>query len=180
MKLQENPFVHVGMELEQDANFSVTVAQADFAKNLQPLGTSPELWAARRKLPSPEYVKLRQCELGELCLLATVSRPDICARLSRINSLQGADVNCINDLVKTAKQWQPATVLKHFSSCRLGQGLWPRVLGMSAIARKRFMGTPRPLWGGQTLRIGINPALADADWGMLSASCRQTYVDHVI
>ena len=77
MKLQENAFLHVGVTLKQDANFPVTLTQADFAKNLQPLRTSPELWAARQKLLSPENVKLRQCKLGELCWLATVSRPDM-------------------------------------------------------------------------------------------------------
>ena len=77
MKLQENSFVHVGMELKQGANISVTLTQADFTKNLQPLGTSPQLWVAREKLRSPEDVKLCQCKLGELFWLATVSRPDI-------------------------------------------------------------------------------------------------------
>ena len=47
MKLQENSFVHVGVELKQDTNFSATLTQAGFTKNPQPLGTSPELWAAR-------------------------------------------------------------------------------------------------------------------------------------
>ena len=105
MKLQENSFVHVGIELNQEANFSATLTQEGFAKNPHPLGTSPELRAARQKLLSPEDVKLRQCKLGELCWLATVSRPDICATLariaSRINSLQGVDVYRINNSVKT-------------------------------------------------------------------------------
>ena len=109
LKLQENNFVHVGMELSQDNSFSVTLTQKDFAEKLQPLGTSPQLWAARQKLLSPEDVELRQCKLGELCWLATVSRPDICARLariaSRINELTGSDVYRINDLVKTVKTW---------------------------------------------------------------------------
>ena len=124
--------MRVGMELEQAANFPATLTQADFAKNLQPLGTSPELRAARQKLLSPEDVKLRQCKLGEPCWLATVPRPDICARLARIaprvNSLQGADVYRANDLVNTVKMWQPATVLKYFSSCKQDQGsLAPRI-----------------------------------------------------
>ena len=68
---------------------------------------------------------MRQCELGELSWLATVSRPDICVRLARIafriNALQGGDVYRINDLAKTAKKWQPATVQKSASSGKLGQ-----------------------------------------------------------
>ena len=110
------------MELSQDSSFSVTLTQKDFAEKLQPLGTSPQLWAARQKLLSPEDVKLRQCKLGELCWLATVSRPDICARLariaSRINELTGSDVYRINDLVKTVKTWQKATQLKYASSLK--------------------------------------------------------------
>ena len=84
-----------------------------FTKNLQPLGTSPQLWAARQKLLPPEDVELRQCKLGKLCWLGTASRPDICARMARmascINAIQGGDVYRINDLVKTAEKWQPAT-----------------------------------------------------------------------
>ena len=41
-KLQENSFVRVGMELGQAAHFCVTLTQADFTGNPQPLGTSPE------------------------------------------------------------------------------------------------------------------------------------------
>ena len=41
-KLQENSSVHVGVELNQEATFSVTLTQAGFTKNLQPVGTSPE------------------------------------------------------------------------------------------------------------------------------------------
>ena len=44
----------------------------------------------------------------ELSWLATVFRPDICARLARIatriGALQGSDVYRINDLVETAKE----------------------------------------------------------------------------
>ena len=93
--------MHVGVELELDTNFSATLTQKDFTKNFQPLGTSPDLWAARQKLLSPEDAKPRQCKSGELRWLATVSRPDMCARLaciaSCIDSLQGVDVFRIND-----------------------------------------------------------------------------------
>ena len=110
IKLQESPFVHVGVELVQGNTFSVMLTQSDFAENLQPIPNSPKLWAARQKLLSPGNVHMRQCNPGELCWLAAVSRPDICARLariaSRINSLRCSDVYCINDLIKTAKTWQ--------------------------------------------------------------------------
>merc|ERR1712215_525615 len=84
------------------------------------LGTSPQLWAARQKLLSPEDVKLCQCKLGELCWLATVSRPDICARLAQLsskgNELQGSDIYRINALIKSVKADQPRTILKYASS----------------------------------------------------------------
>ena len=57
LKLQEGNFVHVGMELVQDSTFSVTLTQKEFTAKLGPLGTSPQLWAARQKLLSPEDVK---------------------------------------------------------------------------------------------------------------------------
>ena len=72
--------------------FGKTSTQDEFAKNLQPMPTTPTLWAARQKLLPPEDVHLRQCKFGVLCWLATVFRPDICARLvrfaSRLFSLQ--------------------------------------------------------------------------------------------
>ena len=48
---------------------------------------------------------------------------DICARLARIasmiNAICGSDVYRINELVRVAKDWQQATVLKYASSCHL-------------------------------------------------------------
>ena len=100
----------------QVSDVPVTLTQDEFARNSEPLPTSPQLWAGRQKTLSIEDIKLRQCKLGELCLLATVSRPDIGARsahiASRVNSLQGSDMYRINDLVKTAKVWQQAAILK--------------------------------------------------------------------
>ena len=123
--MQENSFARVGTESAQDSAFSVTLTRGDFAESLRPLGTSPQFWAARRKSLSPGNAKLRQSKLGELCRLATVSRPDICPRLariaSRINTLKGCDVYRINDLVKIAKRRQPATVLKYVSSAQPDQ-----------------------------------------------------------
>ena len=115
--------MHVGMELAQDSNFSATLPQEEFAKNLQPLPTTPKLLAVRQQLLPLEDVKLRQCKLGELCWPSTVSRPDICARLariaSRINSLQGSDVYRINDLSKTARLWRKDVVFKFAASSQL-------------------------------------------------------------
>ena len=47
LEAQGEPFVHAGMELAQGKDFSVTLTQEDFAQNLKPLPTSPELWAGR-------------------------------------------------------------------------------------------------------------------------------------
>ena len=120
LEIQESEFVHVGMELSQGSDFSVRLTQSGFTESLLPMDTSPSLWA-NRQLPLGDEDKLRcQCKLGELCWLATVSRPDICARLahiaSRVNMLKGSDIYCTNDLIKTVKLRQPRTVLKYASS----------------------------------------------------------------
>ena len=58
--------------------------------------------------------------MGEMCWLATVSRPDICACLaqlaSKVDDLQGSDIYRINALIKTAKIEQPRAILKYASS----------------------------------------------------------------
>ena len=60
--------------------------------------------------------------MGELCGLATVSRPDICARSARppprVHAQQGPDVYRINGVVRTEKEWQTATISKYASSFR--------------------------------------------------------------
>ena len=92
LKVQERTFVHVGMELTQVLDFSVTLTQKEFTSRLQPLETSPALWKRRQGPLSDEEKLLRQCKMGELCWLSTASRPDICARLaqlaSKVNALQ--------------------------------------------------------------------------------------------
>ena len=141
LKLQEAPFAHVGMELVQDSTFSAALTQGEFTKNLQPLGTSSQLRAARQKLLSPEAVKLRQCKLGEFCCLATVSRPAICAKLARIASRIN-DAYRINDMVKIAKERQEAAVSKYVSTSQLAPGnLAPRD-AKTRHRREKFMGIP--------------------------------------
>ena len=72
------------MKVALEKDFSVTSTQADFAKNMKLLPTPPELWAGRKTPLSVEYIKLRQCKLGEPCWPAAVSRPNFCARLAQI------------------------------------------------------------------------------------------------
>ena len=86
LKVQERTFVRVGMELAQLPNFSVTLTQKEFTSRLQPMETSPALWKRRQGPHSDEEKLLCQCKMGELCWLATVSRPDICARLAHLAS----------------------------------------------------------------------------------------------
>ena len=75
-KLQDSSLLHVGMELVQDGDFSVTPTQDEFAKNLRPLPSSPRLREGRRKTLPFEDVNLCQCKLVELCWPATASGPD--------------------------------------------------------------------------------------------------------
>ena len=91
-------------------------------KNLSFLFTSPKLRAGRKGRLLEGETRLRQCALGELRRLATVSRPDICARLSRIasriNSPCGIDIYRINDPHRLEKKCQKATALKYASPHR--------------------------------------------------------------
>ena len=120
LKVQENAFVHVGMELAQRQDFSVTLTQADFTRQLQPLETSTALGTRRQRPLTDDERLLCQCKMGELCWLATVSRPDICASLaqlaSKVNGLQGSDIYRINALIKIVRTDQPRAVLKYASS----------------------------------------------------------------
>ena len=107
LMVQENNFVHVGMELAQKADFSVELTQAEYTRQLQFLDTSPASWKRRRNPLPDEEKSLCQCKMGELCWLATVSRPDICARLaqlaSKANGPQGSDIYRIKALIQTMK-----------------------------------------------------------------------------
>ena len=122
LKLQESEFVRVGMELSQGSDFSVGSTQSAFTEGLLPMDTSPTLWANRQEPLVVEDKLSRQWKLGELCWLATASRPDICARLahiaSRVNMLQGSGIYRINDLIKSVKCWQPRMELKYASSSK--------------------------------------------------------------
>ena len=48
LNVQEGPSVHAGMELRQGKDFSATLAQGDFAKNLKLLPAPPAPWAGRK------------------------------------------------------------------------------------------------------------------------------------
>ena len=118
-------------------------------------------------------MELRQCKLGRLCWLATVSRPDICASLARISSrsnpLQGFDGYRINDLVNFAKMWQPAARLRNASSAQLGQEtLAPRAEDVRR--RKEIIhGNAMTLVGRSDAAVGANAVRENADWDMSPA-----------
>ena len=86
LKVQEGSFARVGAELAQVKDFSATLTQEAFAKNMKLLPTSPALRAGRENPLSTDCARLRQWKLGELRWVATVSRADIRARLARIAS----------------------------------------------------------------------------------------------
>ena len=140
------------------AHFSVALAQEMCPKNWSSLPTSPELWAARRQQLSPDAIKMRQCNLGELCWLATVSRPDIRAPLariaSRVNSRQGRGVYRINDPVGTVQLWQQETVLKCASSTYAGTRVRGDVGGKMRATAGRIHCGAIPLSGWSDAAIG--------------------------
>ena len=130
LEVQEGFFANVGVELAQGKDFSATAAPGDFTENLKLLPASPEWWAGLKNPLSTDDGKWRRCKLGELCWVAAVSRPDLCARVAihapRINARCGCDVVRTNGLVRAAKEWQHATALKSALPCRpwetLGSG----------------------------------------------------------
>ena len=170
---QEGSSVHVGMEVAQGKDFSATWTQADFAKNMNLFPTSPGLWAGRMAPLSMDYIKLRQRKLGDLCWVTAVSRPGICARLariaSRINAPRGSDLYRINELVRAAKDWQRAAVLKYASPSHP----W-KTLGSGG----RFEGVLRKrgerVHGGSMTIVGGSGAAYGDQWA--EGKCRAGYV----
>ena len=107
------------------------MTQQEFADALQSFRTTEELSDSRQRPLKMEDIRRRQCKVGELCWLATVSRPDICVRLaqlaSKVNSLRGSDTYQGNDLIETAKDRKQATVLEYQSGphlCTLTLARW--------------------------------------------------------
>ena len=158
------------MELAQNKDSSATLTLGEFARNLQPLPTAPKLRAARQQLSSVEDIKLRQCKPGELSWLATVSRPDICARLARIashiNSLQGSDVYRITDLVETVKLRQAATVLKYASFSQLGKSHQSKEGEKMHQRNEKVHGGTMTLVGRSYATYRIKPARGNVAWDM--------------
>ena len=73
MKARGQSCARVGVELSWTSDFSIQLTQGNFQ-------TNPEFRASRPRPLSTGEIRVHQCELGELRWVATVSRPDICAR----------------------------------------------------------------------------------------------------
>ena len=164
LELQESSLVHVGMEFARERDFPGTLTQDEFTRNLNPLPASPQLFTL-----SIEDIKLRQCKLGDLCWLATVPRPDTCARLaqiaSRVNSLQGSDVYRINDLAKTVEVWREATVLKYLLSSHKGKPERGTEDGKLRQRSEKIHGGTRTLVGWSDAAYGDQSAMSKCPLG---------------
>ena len=74
--------------------------------------------AERQHPVTMEETRNSNCKLGGFRWLATVSRPEDCARLVRqaaeVDVIQVGEVemHCNNELIRTFKFWRPATALK--------------------------------------------------------------------
>ena len=82
VEVQEKLLVRPGMEMRQDNDFPVKLPQESSADSPRPIPTSSGLWASLRRPLSMDGLRMYQCKVGDSRLLATVSRPGICARLA--------------------------------------------------------------------------------------------------
>ena len=100
-----------------------------------------------------------------------MSRPDICARLARFsanfNGLQVIDISRINDLMKTAKDWQSACASKYFAGR-------PRPVRRPLSCPDDGWGRPRPIHEG-TMILSF---WSDAAFGthLQDGRCRLGYI----
>ena len=90
-----SPFVHCGVRICQQPNFSVSADQEDYLRGLKAIPTTSEDWSRRQEdLPEDLPPPLRAL-LGQLSYAATCSRPDLCSSLAdistRINELRMHD-----------------------------------------------------------------------------------------
>ena len=81
-KLQEPDFNPAGKGISQQEKVSVAVSQTAPTDELRLLPTSAELLKQRQRASDPSEIHDCQCKLGDSRWLATVSQPDICARLA--------------------------------------------------------------------------------------------------
>ena len=99
---QESSSVNVGAELLQEGDFSVKSTLQDLTQSLQSFQPHRDV-GRRNSIYCRQKLKDRaSARWGQLCSLATVSRPGFCDRLARIascmNSLQLSNTHRENDL----------------------------------------------------------------------------------
>ena len=108
--------MRVGIKVYRPADSSAQSTRGDFTDAPKPIRTTLESRASRQRPPLMEGVRMCQCRPGELCRLATVSRPEFCVRVppsgARANSPQDSGAHRLNDLIKSAKEWRRATISK--------------------------------------------------------------------
>ena len=67
VKVQQDNFTHIGMEVLQKKDGSMGITQITFGGLLCPIATSPPLWRDRNRSHSDEELQTCQSKLGELC-----------------------------------------------------------------------------------------------------------------
>ena len=77
-KPQESAFVHVGMEMSPEKDYSARLTQAGVTSKLAPTETPSAPWAAGQELLPPGDVPRCQCELEKLCWLASLPTRYMC------------------------------------------------------------------------------------------------------
>ena len=147
--------MHVGMDIIQKQDGSAEITQKSFADMLCLIPTPPSLWKDRNRPLDDDDLQVCQGKLAELCWLATVSRPDICARLARfsanLNSLQVIDMYRINDLIKKINTGQSDYALKY----HLGL---PANTCRSLHHPDKDWGLPSPIHEGTMMLVGRSDA----------------------
>ena len=112
--------MRVGMEVPRGNDFSGTLTQENSSRNMDIIPTSPKLRAGRKGAQSMDGTKMRRCKLGEVCLVATVSRSNRRARSAGfafcVSPFCGNDAYRINELARAATEWHYATALQYVSS----------------------------------------------------------------
>ena len=155
VKVQEDNFAHIGMDVLQKDDGSVEITRKPFTDLLRPVATSPSLWRDGNRALGDEELQICPGKLGELRWPAAVSRPDVCARLARfsanLSGLKIADIYRVNDLIKTVKKWQSECALKYFAAL-------PKPARRSLSCPDAEWGKPRPIHEDTMLLAGWSDA----------------------
>ena len=99
---------YIGVNLKQNADFSITISQNEYTNNLEPIDLDPSRMSnSKEPLEKSEKTALRAV-LGQLNWLSGMSRPEISFMVSnissRISSATIHDILEVNKVVKFVKQ----------------------------------------------------------------------------